>query len=762
MSTEKIQLTHEQRIVVESADSRITVVASAGAGKTRVLVERYLRHVIVDDIRPFRILTITFTRKAAAEMKGRIVQGLRDAGRLEDAQIAETGPIQTIHSFCERLLRENSIEAGVDPAFEILGEAQSSRFQTEAIEAALGAPPTDQPEAEALITSLAGRRRYGASRTAHAVLRIAIEDVLSQLRGAGTLLNELEETHISPSHLSGHRNTALLDQLDIRVRELMGDSCDDLQPRLQAAFKEAMNKVPPWAKTKAGPESEAEALRNACGLVQLAAYAWKQLENRMDRLQRFDFTYLESRAVTLVERSERTRSRLREQFDVVMVDEAQDLNPVQYRLLANIRTKCELLVGDGQQSIYGFRHADVSLFRQHEKAPKRLSKNFRSQAGILSFVDFLFENVWGDQYGRMTERKLFELDLVEEQDFTGVEFWEYPSKDLGPTAHYVKELLDEGLEPNQIAVLTRNTASCALIHEQLQFIGVPSRIVGGSARYYTRMEVRDMANTLRALADPYDDLALLACLRSPMAGLSMDAIVLLATNKPVIDAFETVELPEEDAEKLLFFRSWYEPLRSYADRLSAWEAISEVLAKSPYMISLAKRRTFAQQLPNVRKLLALAAQEPELGPLEFAEEIREIQDLRHKEGDAPMLGEAQNVVTIMTIHKAKGLEFDVVVLPETNRKFVPRAREVVSDARLGLVATNFAGNDSLFYRFLTDRAKEKSREEELRVLYVALTRAKQRLCIALYNPTSDDNASKRIRTILGEPFPPSIRVRRRE
>ena len=129
--------TLEQRKAIEANDKQLVVQAGAGAGKTRVLVERFLRHVIEDKYGADEILTITFSRKAAAEMKRRIVTALRDAGRWEDAQIAETGPIQTIHSFCERLLRENSLVAGLDPQFEVLDEVDSVAWLEEALQESL-------------------------------------------------------------------------------------------------------------------------------------------------------------------------------------------------------------------------------------------------------------------------------------------------------------------------------------------------------------------------------------------------------------------------------------------------------------------------------------------------------------------------------------------------------------------------------------------------------------------------------------------------
>lgn len=126
MSNSEIRIpTKEQQAVIDAPESAFTVIAAAGAGKTFVLVERYLRHVEDEGLGADQILTITFTKKAAAEMKSRIVGRLRTKGLFDQAQVAETGPIQTIHSFCERLLRENALEAGLDPQFEIMSEEQS-------------------------------------------------------------------------------------------------------------------------------------------------------------------------------------------------------------------------------------------------------------------------------------------------------------------------------------------------------------------------------------------------------------------------------------------------------------------------------------------------------------------------------------------------------------------------------------------------------------------------------------------------------------
>jgi len=759
------RLSPEQQAAVDAMDAKLTVVASAGAGKTRVLVDRYLRHVTKDGISPDHLLTITFTRKAAAELRERIVNALRRLGRNEDAQIAETGPVQTIHSYCERLLRENSVEAGLDAEFEILAESQSTRMVHEAIQDALSESLEEFPSAEAFISAMAGQRQFNDRRSDHSRLEGAIQQVLGLFRDGGLERPRLAELYASPESLS--------ELWGIVVRRMVGtelsagpdfmDGPFNLES-IRAAYKEHTNKVPTWLRTKATEETQRNALVWTCGVAQLASIAWQKLEWKMSDLQAFDFSALESRAVRLLRTNESVRNRVRKQYKVVMVDEAQDVNPVQYSLLEAIGAQNEFMVGDAQQSIYGFRHADVELFRQRmREGSRRLTKTYRSEPGILAFVDRVFGELWPDSYNPMVAKPMMlDLDLDDADDYTGVELWEYPALSHSMTAAYVEQLLQEK-KREDITVLVRFTKDAASIAEELRKRGIPSRVVGGSERFYTRMEIRDLANAMTAAADPYNDFALSACLRSPIAGLSLDSIVALARSKPIIDALKEFVPPlAEDEPKLERFKEWFFELSAHADRLSAWEVLGQILARSPYMESVARRRTRDQILANVRKLLSLATVETDLGPLQFAERIRSIQELRHREGDAPPLGEPPDVVSVMTIHKSKGLEFDTVVLPVTNVRLGDRARDIASDIRHEVVAAKYGGSDSLMHALLTDRQKKKSEQEELRIYYVAMTRAKKRLCIGLYPSGNIDNFSKRLRKILGDSPHPGLRMRRAE
>jgi ATP-dependent helicase/nuclease subunit A len=735
--------TPEQLGVIESTESQLMVTASAGAGKTFVLVERYLWLVDNLALEPHQILTITFTRKAAAEMKERIVARLRERGQFDRAQVAETGPIQTIHSFCERLLRENSLAAGIDPDFEIMDEGERARLTDASIAKAIARIREDEPDAEQLLRLLAGKRDHGES-SPYARLEKSVAQVLQGLRGTQVTLEDLEPLS-DPIQLGRTLDERLMASVPAEVAQAFRFASEGgLADRLKQAFKAAGHKSPPFLMGKFDEETREESLHHTAGLIRLAILAWGEMEHQMARRQQVDYALLESMAVRLLRDSEPTRRRIASQYGAVMVDEAQDVNPVQHQLLDSLGVPQIMIVGDEKQSIYGFRLADVELFRKRglQMETLKLTKNFRSDEGILRFVDDLFEPMWQEVYERMGVQAAFDPDVVEEPDYSGVEIWEMPDRDVGQTAQLIVDMgRDAGLELGKVTVLTRYSRYANELHQRFQAMGVKSRVVGGTEKFYVRLEVRDLANLLKALSDPYDDFALLAVLRSPIAGVSLDGIALLGLNKPVVEAMGSVQLNRpEDAEAIEKFRAWFDPLRQKADKLAAWEVLAEILAKSDYLVGLARRRGGERMIANVRKLFALAAKEPELGPIEYAEQIREIQRLAHKEGDAPADDDDDQTLTIMTIHKAKGLEFEAVVIPDVHGRIGARADAVEVDARLGLVATKFGSDDNVYRKWLGQRRREREIAEEMRVLYVAMTRAKKRLCVVAHGKPRNPNS----------------------
>ncbi len=759
------ELTEEQRIVVEAPLSgSLVVTAAAGSGKTFVLTERYLRHIREDGLSPDQILTITFTKKAAYEMKRRIVSALREAGRVEEAQIAETGPIQTIHSFCERLLRENALEAGLDPEFEI-DDVRTDGLLTEAVRYAISRRYEEDSPVEKLLRLLVGRSEgFSGGGSPYAFLESAVRRTLVELRSSGQNTETLEGLYEDASATLRHWQSVLLDSLPGKIREhLPAPSGQGFPERVQEAFRAAGVRRPPWLNGVLDPELDQTAAEQAAGLVRLAIDSWHRYERLMLKSQTLDFVELEARAVRLLHSSEATLERVRTQYKVRMVDESQDLNPLQHRLLEGLALEGEMMVGDEQQSIYGFRQADVALFRAKTstEAARRLSVNRRSAPGILRFIDTLFASLW-NEYRPMAHSEHFDFELAPSEGYAGVEIWLCQDRDSAFVARHVRDLIEEGERPNEIALLVRTSGYAMQLQTALEKVGVRARIAGGAEQFYARLEIRDLANALRACADPYDDFSLLATLRSPFAGLSLDAIGLLAKEAPLFEALPHFEAPtESDRYKLAVFNAWFLPLTRGADRVPAWETISALFAKSPFLEELAGRPNGEQLLANVRKLLALAAGAPHLGPLEYAEQIREIQSLRHKEGDAPIHEEEDEAVTLMTVHKAKGLEFETVILPEQYRPLSMGSRPLEIEPREALLSVHFEDQPSLYHRWMAESRKEREREEELRVAYVALTRAKKRLCVLAHPGARDASLAKLIARTFGleRGAPPGVFVR---
>lgn len=753
--SEKIVLSPHQEAAVRSKEPKLVVRASAGAGKTRVLVERYVRHVIEDGIRPDQMLTVTFTRKAAAEMKKRITDSLRSAGRWDEAQVAETGPIQTLHSFCERLLRENAVAAGIDPDFAMLSEAEATQFLNQAMREAIADTPKANPAARAFLRKVAGERAFGAV-SAHGQLEKLFKGAMFGLRGTLVTPQQVRENHRSPEAVL----RAWREGMAIEIEEAIRPT-DLLNPAFWQAVREAAKreklKLPGFAPTQSNAAKadldEPVAAEDTCGLMALVADAWERLEARMVREQRFDFTFLEARAVALMPL---VADRLREQFRVALVDEAQDLNPVQYRLLAALPVETEMAVGDAQQSIYGFRQADVRLFeaRQKQLPTADLPRNYRSTQPVLKFVDRLFGRLW-PAYQPMAEPEALE-------DYAGVELWVAGKKTHGPVVEWLAEVSkQEG--PENVAVLVRMNAEATALQSRLEAAGVPARISGGGEKFYTRLEVRDLVNLLRALTDPRDDLALLASLRGPACKLSLASIARLAREPGVAGHWTETELSnDDDARKLATFRAWFESVSPIADRLSGWEAVNEVFTNTPFLENLAVWPNARQAIANVRKLLMLAAERPELNAREFADDVRQIQELVHREGEAPSVDDLSPAVTIMTVHKAKGLEFDVVVVTGLDVRQARSAQPIELDRDAGLAVAKLGATQLPAQKWLADRRRDGEAAEQLRNLYVALTRAKRRLCVVVDDGADQTLLSGRVWNVLdpvNDPMP-NLKIRR--
>jgi len=727
----------QQLEAIASPRDHLVVVASAGAGKTEVIVQRYLRYVKESGFSPEEILAVTYTHRAAAAMKHRIVKELRDAELYDAAQLAETGPIQTIHSFYERLLRENSVWAGLNPDFEILADYESNRLWDLSLRQALTTEQANQDEIKQYRQATAGKRKWGSYLELDSLLREqVIGKIIEPARNIGMTWQYLRDNFNNPKTIQKN------------WEQYLGEKSWPNDADLSFGMKvKLFGKSEKRHTTGVVFDQEVNLL---IGLCQLASITWELYEREMVRTDCYDFTLLESKAIELLTEYPSLAERIRSQYRAILLDESQDANPNQFGFLTALNLNNSLTVGDGQQSIYRFRGSVKEIFEtMAQDSPIQLALNYRSHPGIINFVNHLYEKAWEGHYSAMAPGA---HQPTEPMNFEGVEILEsHPDHPAATTANFVKNMIDLGEQPGDIVVLVRNSGSATTIQGALDSLGIPNQASGTSESLFTRMEARDMANLLTACVHPENDFVLACLLHSPYVGVTLDTIVQLGQQSDIFNHLETFEpIVTEDKEKLDSFLSWFVELKAFCDRYSAYEIINRALTNSPYLANLGRKINGERNIANTRKLLTIATTHPDLTPLQLADRFRHLQVLSHREPTAPLHDPDDPVVRIMTIHKSKGLEFKNVIVyghDLTPRKATANTARIVTDFRNGMAFTCLKG-PNLVWQKVADRNSEKDLDEEFRLLYVALTRAQNRLVVGVRPPSAKGNKIPLTETLL--------------
>ncbi|MCB0825860.1 MAG: UvrD-helicase domain-containing protein [Armatimonadetes bacterium] len=708
--------TLEQQQAILTREPRVTVRASAGSGKTFVLVQRYLHLVKEHGYSPRQILTITFTRKAAVEMKLRIVKALREEGLFEEAQLAETGPISTIDSFHEQFLRAHALEAGVDPQFEIMGDGSRGLFRR-AVQETLLAPASQTKNAREVIAKLVAKTGWGQDPWLHSSLEQATSNALEKIRSQGITLGQIDQVVESEDSFHSWCNEQLCNDFKI---------CDSAKPyfaNLHTAFP-GNRKSDQWDENR-----EQRALELNREFLNLTVEIWRRYDHIMEEEQSFDFPAIANRSVYLIENNKEIQTRLQEQYPVLLIDETQDVNHLQFRLVNSLVNDFEFVVGDTQQSIYSFRHAAPHLLqaRYEETETLPLTANFRTQSSVLDFVNEVFKSIWPKQYLAM------ESSPSPTHQKVGVEIWEAIPGDFEVMAAGIKRLIDSGEKPGDITILTNANWESTSASTALNALEIGNVIEGATERFSARMEIRDIANSLTAITNPYDNFSLACLLHSPLVGVSPDTILLLGNDGPIIEKLRNWTTPVKDDQPIIErFLEWFEPLSQFADRVPAWEILSEISIQTELMRKAAQKPDREQVLANIRKLIAEATARPELNASEFAQLIHEWSLIKHRMSDGLVASDDESKVRIMTIHQSKGLEFPVVVLaPTTMKRTFGGDQAVILHPTACIPALNIDKAFSPTREWIKSQSQAVERDESDRKLYVALTRAERRLILNL-------------------------------
>ena len=789
---ELLGLNEEQLRAAADCGHEVLVSAGAGTGKTRVLTARYLFLVAVHGYRPAQIAAITFTNKAALEMRERIRRTLASlAERFPSAAetAAELGlaPIQTIHSFCLRLMREEPMAAGLAPGFAVLEEGEARLLLREACEEALAdglARLPEPPGLRELLRSFGRRRLLGLMLETHEAFRThGLDPAAAQGEegiaespavAGGALLQWWEELGaVEEAGLPEGTRKALAE-----LRNLGGDlaaaiaradaddpvlgEVENLLGGLRAGScrslaEEGRERLARFFTALAA----AKAARIRPAFLELLRAAGASYEAAKRRRGAVDFADLELSARRLLA-GEEVRRRLRSRYPILLIDEFQDTNPLQWAIIEAFWRgpggSRLFVVGDLKQSIYRFRGAEVrimaSLRRELENGGGRvyaLQENYRCLPPLAAFVNHVSGRLLGEYmvYEPLLPKR------AEADQRPRVEALLVPGANLDREAEasLVAERITGILsgrerlvlgedgprppEPGEIALLFRAATDMGLYERALRAAGIPYRVLAGGG-FFHRQEVADLLGLLAAVEDAGDGTALAAALRSPLFGLSDAGLYLLAREAGLVAGFLAADPPPEglgeDGPRLEKARAVIGRLRERRHLLGLDGLLEEAMAATDYRAVQSAFPDYRQRLANLENLLELARGYARLGRGEigdFLSYLEAMERLEIREGEVSAAG-GREAVTLLTVHRAKGLEFPVVFLPDLGRTVNGRRPEVLVDeeGRIGFrFGAKAEGKATPIWREIDERIGIEEEAEAKRLLYVAMTRARDYLVL---------------------------------
>lgn len=816
----------------------LIVSASAGSGKTRVLVERSIRLLLEgNDVR--RIVAMTFTRKAAAEMLDRVARRLEQL--FAQAQSSEqllflrtvrerlvNAQISTFHSWCSSLLRRFPIEAGIPPMFGELSLADWRQLLRDSIRtiveewiasdhrqhlADLVAASGSYGALEAMIEALlADPQRLAALTIAHndetytrqigrAFARCVAEllDIWKDLEHHRRVLSlrlrsngddaQIESVLADVEHIV-HRGFEPF-RFDGEWRLPLGVAFETFHTNVaDAGFRSPWKKVATSHQVQrarrhaqvvraflaAESQFEKQARQLAHWIGELARQALERMDAEKSLLAAFEPDDLQRRALALLD-VESVRKRLQWEVEQILVDEFQDTDPIEYELLSKLvplqfplaEVPELFIVGDPKQSIYGFRGADVRVFERARSdivraggAEVHLQTSFRMTPQLVAVVNTVMRSVMpatssgycvgyeelctarapqtcppstvglliARDDGRLSEAELVARHIARITTTDPLAVWD---------ENFPQENGEGGvLRPAQfrdIALLARKTTIFEPYVRALRAAGIPFRIESGKGFYQTQ-EVLDVVAFLRVVHNCHDDVAVATLLRSPFIGLDDSQLALIANAEPQhgslyerLVAYSTRNASDgriNDAVALL------QELLPRAIRMPPTVLIRWLLRQTPWYRRIRSSPRAMQIEANIEKLLDAARQFEQRGfrnLLDFVEELEQLRLVSDAESEAAVISD-DNVVRLMTIHAAKGLEFPIVYLVGADQQARGRATQLLVTDEVGIVLGSVNGHETATGKLARSLIREREEAEEQRLLYVALTRAKDHLFIA--------------------------------
>jgi ATP-dependent helicase/nuclease subunit A len=820
-----MSLTPDQQRAAHAPHS-VCVTAGAGTGKTFMLAARYLYH-LQQGYSPLQIVAVTFTNKAATELRSRIRQTVLSQASDRSDWLAEleAAPISTFHSLAGRICREQAQIVGIPPDFTALEEWEGQLWQTEHLAAALDRLPSelyanipyslmraamlaflgDRLSAERALNCDSTQWENALKTFREKELEKLIQETIWQnawqcfhqiIGKSGDKIEEARQIVLEAmvAIQAGENIAVKLNQ--IAKVDLRGGSAKSWASKEDLAeVKEHLKAMKEWVKPieKAGlltlmmGELDQQIVAILPDLKRAFEFVHDYLSQIKQQQRILDFNDLEVYALKALN-NPKVKDYYSQRWQVFLIDEFQDTNPIQSEILSCLTSlknspmlkdskpldalnspqnsgadgaKILTLVGDEKQSIYGFRRADITIFqswRSQINYDVALNTSFRSHENLINHINQLFQPVLNDLHQNLAAHRKIKPHPAPHLEIFAVT----PDPDLKPKppvencrqveAEHIADIIENLLQkkvpiwdkklekhraitPEDIAILSRSWSpleiySQALTNRQINGKPIPVVQTKGGNLLESR-EVKDGIALLRFLANARDDLALVAVLRSPFFTISDRLLAELAIERSEKSWWQIIQesnlfelIPVVTTLKTLLKRRRSDPpsrLLQYSDRQTGYTA---VIANLPN----AQRRLADWQgfIHLVRQL--------EMGLADVFTVVRCLQRIQAHQLALPRPPlEARNAVALMTIHGAKGLEWSVVIIPDLTRAAPNDTSIIRFDPQVG-VSWSLADNEGekqkpALFTLLEQQQKQREAEEAKRLLYVALTRARDRLIL---------------------------------
>ena len=846
--------TIEQRQVISHRDGDLLVSASAGSGKTTVLIE-HVMELILDEEHPVdvdRLLIATFTNAAAEEMRERLAKVLDERIRQqpEDAAclrrqrlLIPHAHISTLDSFFGRLVRDHYQKLEIDPDYRIGDDGELKLLKNDVADAlfekkfkeadqgffALVDTYAKDKSDKDLKDQLIRFHQFAQSspdprewiKKSAAGVAAGLEDPVlkdyvrlkkQELQSMADCLAHAQDQPLDASILTTlEKDREVLQRLiDTRdtadfFRTLDSSGFGNFKgPKLnqRTDVEWAVADLRKTIKGKLDAFSKSQGLQNPEMINEMAADLAVPLQAFADLALSFDSDYSEAKqeqnildfndvnhlALKLLRENDDITEELRESFEEIIIDEFQDINRLQEEILSLLSKTAEgrgnrFMVGDVKQSIYGFRMAEPDIFQDkyesfspEEGAPRRkidLNANFRSRRGVLDAVNAVFSRIMMPECGRVDyqnnamlqygaqyyeeapdDRYRAELMLIEKQED------QVSDPEILAIARRIRDLVDRqnGLaiydkqegrmrraEYRDVVILARAAGAVSADYvAALRAEGIPA-IADKKTGFFNAPEIMLLTNVLRIIDDPRQDVPLMAVMVSPMFGLGEDLILNLKLDYMASNPSGTLNDTLYDAclagedPGLKRFLEKLDRFREYASHHSIHELITLILEETGYLYYASALTDGAVRRANVEMLLERAIDFESTsysGIFQFNRYLEQLKKYEIDYGEADVISQQDNVVRVMSVHQSKGLEYPIVILADSSHQYNMKdsQKDIPHHPSYGIRADYIDRERNLKIKTLSKDAlaaflNRRTLEEEMRILYVAMTRAREKLII---------------------------------